>query len=129
MPTFTFEIFAPVTFTIADDVAAALEPVKAQLTFYVGGMGAPGKNFHTNLMARLGYAEEAYAVQELFLAGRRDEALARMPDDFADEISLVGPPARIRERLDAWRSSPVTTLTVGARPAAELAAIRDLVMA
>ena len=123
-----FEIYAPVTFTIADDVAAALAPVKAQLTFYVGGMGAPGKNFHTNLMARLGYAEDAYAVQELFLAGKREDALARMPDDFADEISLVGPPSRIRARLDAWRGSPVTTLTIGTRPPDELEAIRDLVM-
>jgi alkanesulfonate monooxygenase SsuD/methylene tetrahydromethanopterin reductase-like flavin-dependent oxidoreductase (luciferase family) len=102
--------------------------VKARLTFYVGGMGAPGKNFHTNLMARLGYAEQAYAVQELFLAGKRDEALARMPDDFADEISIVGPPSRIRERLAAWRASPVTALTVGTRPPHELEAIRDLVM-
>jgi alkanesulfonate monooxygenase SsuD/methylene tetrahydromethanopterin reductase-like flavin-dependent oxidoreductase (luciferase family) len=75
----------------------------------------------------MGYPDEAARVQELFLAGRRDEALAAMPDEFADEISLVGPPSRIRARLDAWRASPVTALMVGARPPDELRAIRDLV--
>ena len=51
----------------------------------------------------MGYEEEAYAIQELFFEGRRDEAVSPVPDEFADEISLVGPPARISERLDAWR--------------------------
>ena len=122
-----FEIYSPVTFTVADDVAAALAPVKAQLAFYVGGMGARGQNFHTNLMARLGYERAAYEVQDLFLAGRRDEATAAMPDDFADEISIVGTPSRIRERLDAWRKSPVTALVIGARDPEQLTVIRDLV--
>jgi F420-dependent oxidoreductase-like protein len=122
-----FEVYAPVALTVADDVAAALAPVKAMLTFYVGGMGAPGQNFHTALMARMGYPDAATRVQELFLAGRRDEARAAMPDDFADEISLVGPPSRIKQRLGAWESSPVTTLLVSARDNAQMAAIRDIV--
>ena len=57
----------------------------------------------------MGYEEAAEKVQELFFAGKRDEAAAAVPDEFADEISLVGPPARIRERLQAWKKSPVTT--------------------
>ena len=63
-------------------------------------------------MARMGYEAEAYKIQDLFFEGRRDEAIAMVPDEFADEISLVGPPGRIKERLEAWKSSPVTTLTM-----------------
>jgi F420-dependent oxidoreductase-like protein len=123
-----FQINAMATFTVTDDVAAGLWPVKATLGFYIGGMGAKGQNYHTQLMARMGFAEEAYKIQDLFFAGERDAAIAAVPDDFADEISLVGSPARIRERLEAWRASPVTTLLVAARDTAELAQIRDLVL-
>lgn len=107
-----FEVVALANITITDDVAAGLYPVKAMLGFYIGGMGAKGKNFHTELMARMGFEEAAFKIQDLFLEGRRDEAIALVPDEFADEISLVGPPGRIRERLEAWRDSPVTTLTM-----------------
>jgi alkanesulfonate monooxygenase SsuD/methylene tetrahydromethanopterin reductase-like flavin-dependent oxidoreductase (luciferase family) len=102
-----------VSVVIADDVATALWPIKATLGFYIGGMGAKTKNFHTELMARMGFEEEAHRIQDLFFAGKRDEAILAVPDDFADEISLVGPPARIAERIDAWRATPVTTLLVG----------------
>jgi len=75
----------------------------------------------------MGYEEEAYRVQDLFFEGKREEAIAAVPEEFADEISLVGPPSRIRERLQAWEASPVTTLLVGARDAEQLEVIRDLV--
>ena len=90
-----FEIAALATVTVTDDVKTALWPVKAGLGFYIGGMGAKGQNYHTKLMARMGYEEEAYRIQDLFFAGKRDEAIAAVPDDFADEISLVGPVSRI----------------------------------
>ena len=76
----------------------------------------------------MGFEEEAYKIQDLFFAGKRDEAIAAVPDEFADEISIVGPPARIKERLEAWRASPVTTLLVAGRDAEQLKVIRDLVM-
>ena len=76
------------------------------LGFYIGGMGAKGQNYHTKLMQRMGYEEEALKIQDLFFEGKRDEAIAAVPDDFADEISIVGPPSRIKERLDAWRDEP-----------------------
>ena len=123
-----FEINALVNFSVTDDVAAGLAPVKAMIGFYIGGMGAKGQNYHTKLMQRMGFEEEALRIQDLFFAGKRDEAIAAVPDDFVDEISLVGPPSRIRERLEAWRKSPVTTLMVGGRDAEQLAAIRDLVL-
>ncbi|HPB45683.1 MAG: LLM class F420-dependent oxidoreductase [Microthrixaceae bacterium] len=107
-----FEVTAMANITITDDLEAGLYPVKAALGFYIGGMGAKGKNFHTDLMARMGYEEEAYRIQDLFFEGRRDEAIAMVPDQFADEISLVGPPGRIKERLQEWKNSPVTTVTM-----------------
>ncbi|MFI0979108.1 LLM class F420-dependent oxidoreductase [Streptomyces sp. NPDC021093] len=99
---------------VCDDVAEGLLPVKAMLGFYIGGMGHATKNFHADLMARMGYAQEARRIQELFLAGRKEEAVLAVPDAFADEISLVGPRGRIAERLELWRRGPVTDLLVTA---------------
>ena len=91
-------------------------------------MGAKGQNFHTRLMSRMGFEEEALRIQDLFLDGRRDEAIAAVPADFADEISLVGPPARIRERLAAWEDSAVTMLNIGARSVADLRTAAELIL-
>jgi F420-dependent oxidoreductase-like protein len=120
-----FEVVAMVPVAVTDDVAAGLAPVRAMLGFYVGGMGARGTNYHANLMARMGYGEAAAKVQELFLAGRREDAVAAVPEDFADEISLVGPPARLRQRLDAWERSPVTSLLVTAGSVESLRPVAD----
>ncbi|MFM8237746.1 MAG: LLM class F420-dependent oxidoreductase [Actinomycetota bacterium] len=95
---------------ISDDIEEALMPTKAALAFYIGGMGAQSRNFHMELMSRMGFEAEATKIQELFFAGKRDEAIPLVPTAFADEISLVGPKARIRERLQAWEASPVTTI-------------------
>ncbi|BBC36835.1 LLM class F420-dependent oxidoreductase [Streptomyces graminofaciens] len=95
---------------VCDDVAEGLLPVKAMLGFYIGGMGHAKRNFHADLMARMGYEEEARRIQALFLDGRREEAVLAVPDAFADEISLVGPRERIAERLELWRKGPVTDL-------------------
>ncbi len=107
-----FEITAMATMIVTDDIEAGLAPVKAMLGFYIGGMGAKGQNYHTKLMQRMGYEAEALKVQELFFEGRRDEAIAAVPSAFADEISLVGPIERIRDRVAAWEESPVTTILV-----------------
>ncbi|MBT2417299.1 LLM class F420-dependent oxidoreductase [Streptomyces sp. ISL-22] len=95
---------------VCDDLSAGLLPVKAMLGFYIGGMGHAARNFHADLMARMGYAEEARRIQRLFLDGHREEAVRAVPDAFADEISLVGPRERIAERLELWRKGPVTDL-------------------
>jgi alkanesulfonate monooxygenase SsuD/methylene tetrahydromethanopterin reductase-like flavin-dependent oxidoreductase (luciferase family) len=112
---------------IVDDIEDALMPTKAALAFYIGGMGARSRNFHMELMSRMGFEAEAHKIQDLFFEGRRDEAIPLVPTQFADEISLVGSKARIRERLDAWRDSPVTTIILNGdletlRTMAELAA-------
>ena len=113
---------------VCADVGAGLASVQAMLGFYIGGMGARGRNFHADLMARMGYRDEARRVQELFLAGRRAEAVAAVPAAFADEISLIGPRERIADRLAAWRSGPVTDLLVTARDPATLRTLAELVL-
>ncbi|MGW7519189.1 LLM class F420-dependent oxidoreductase [Streptomyces sp. NPDC054796] len=111
---------------VCDDVAEGLLPVKAMLGFYIGGMGHAKRNFHADLMARMGFAEEAERVKKLFLEGRREEAVSAVPDAFADEISLVGPRGRIAERLELWRASPVTDLLVTAPDPATLRTLAEL---
>ena len=108
-----FEIAAGVTVIIDDDVEGALDQVRQSVGFYVGGMGAKSFNVHKDHVTRMGFGEEAERVQELFLGGRRDEAIAAVPRELCDEISLVGPQERIRDRLQAWKESPVTMLKVG----------------
>jgi hypothetical protein len=75
-------------------------------------MGHPELNFHKQRMARCGYPEAAEHIQELFLAGRRDEAIRAVPDEYLDENGLVGPVARIRERWKAWENSGATGLVI-----------------
>ncbi|MFI6468866.1 LLM class F420-dependent oxidoreductase [Streptomyces sp. NPDC050516] len=111
---------------VCDDVAEGLLPVKAMLGFYIGGMGHAARNFHADLMARMGYGDEARHIQDLFLAGRRDEAVLAVPDAFADEISLVGPRQRIAERLELWRKGPVTDLLVTSPDPNTLRVLADL---
>ncbi len=123
-----FEIVCGVRLQVCDDWRSGLAPVKETVGFYVGGMGSKRRYFHRELVARFGFEAESLRIQELFMAGRRDEAFAAVPDALADEISLVGPRERIRERLQAWRASPVTTLLVGARDPAALRTAAELVL-
>jgi F420-dependent oxidoreductase-like protein len=123
-----FEIAQFVQVNVSDDLAAALAPVKAMLGFYIGGMGAKARNFHMELMSRMGFEAEAHKIQDLFLAGKRGEAVAAVPDAFADEISLCGPLDRIRERLQAWRETPVTTLLLANRDLPTLRTMAELVL-
>ena len=120
-----FEIACPVTVNVHEDLEQALAPVKWMLAFYIGGMGAKTRNFHADLVRRMGYADAADKVQQLFLEGKRAAAAAAVPDQFADEISLVGSPARIRDRLQAWKKTPITTLLAGTRDPAALRLLAD----
>ena len=108
-----FEIAAGVTVIIDDDVDGALNQIRQNVGFYVGGMGAKSFNVHKDHVTRMGFGAQAERIQELFLSGRRDEAMAAVPAELCDEISLVGPKERIRDRLQAWKESPVTMLKVG----------------
>jgi len=97
---------------IADDLAAARAAVKTRLALYVGGMGARGKNFYNDVARRYGYEEAAMKIQDLYLAGKKAEAEAAVPDALADEVALVGPRERIRELLGEWKRAGVTTIMV-----------------
>jgi F420-dependent oxidoreductase-like protein len=123
-----FEIAPLVFLSINDDVEKALLPLKATLGFYIGGMGAKKRNFHKDLMARMGFEAEAEKIQQLFFEGKRDEAIAAVPDRFADEIALVGPPERIRDRLHAWEETPVTTLLIMSHDLSFLAKAAEIVL-
>ncbi|TDC03417.1 LLM class F420-dependent oxidoreductase [Nonomuraea longispora] len=124
-----FDVAAMVMVAISDDVRSALDGVKMMLTLYIGGMGAKQRNFHADIIGRMGYAEAAEHIQSLYLAGKKDEAFRAIPDELADGISLVGPPGRIKERLELWHASPVTSLLVmGPRDEPSLKLVRDLVL-
>jgi F420-dependent oxidoreductase-like protein len=111
----TFDIAASVTVIQGDDVQACLDKLKPGLALYVGGMGARGKNFYNELACRYGFEEAARTIQDLYLGGKKAEAAAAVPNELADEVALVGPPARIRDRLAAWRASGITTLVAAVR--------------
>ena len=111
---------------ITDDVAGVIAAAKPQLAFYVGGMGSRDQNFHKDAMTRRGYGDAANRIQELFLAGHRDEAVAAVPDEYVDEGGLFGSPQRIRERLQPWLSCGITGLTVTSEQEDALVLMADL---
>ncbi len=121
----TFDVAAGPMVIVGDDVQACLGFVKPMLALYVGGMGARGKNFYNDLACRYGFEAEAKKIQDLYLDGKKDEATAAVPDQLADEVSLVGPKERIRDRLAAWRESPATTLICGLMQGEALRAIAE----
>jgi F420-dependent oxidoreductase-like protein len=123
-----FEISQGLALKVCDDVEEGLMPVKQNLALYIGGMGAKQRNFHTELMGRMGFEAEASKIQDLFLAGKKDEAVMAVPSAFADEISLVGPVERIRDRIKAWEETPVTSLLVSPRSEQELRVMAEIVL-
>jgi F420-dependent oxidoreductase-like protein len=122
-----FEVCATVPFVVSDDIEGSIDALRPYYALYFGGMGAKGTNFHANVAIRMGYEREVEEIQELYLSGRKDEAGAKIPRRLIEELSLVGPPAKIREDLEQWRESIVTTLLVSA-DAASLRTIAELVL-
>ena len=97
-----FDIAPFVTTIMGDDVEQCRMPIKANLALYIGGMGARDKNFYNDYAKRLGYEEAAIKIQNLYLDGKRSEAMAEVPDQLIDEVALVGPKERIQDRLQVW---------------------------
>lgn len=108
-----FDIAPTVAVVLGDDVDACRMQVKPNLALYIGGMGARGKNFYKDLAYRYGYEEAATKIQDLYLSGKRDEAIAAVPDELVDEVALCGPRDRIKDQLAAWREAGVTTMICG----------------
>jgi F420-dependent oxidoreductase-like protein len=120
-----FEVAATVPLIITDDIEAAADAVRPMYALYFGGMGAKGTNFHANVAIRMGYEKEVDQIQELYLAGKKQEAAAVIPTALIDQLTLIGPKDKIRHDLEAWRDSIVTTLLIAGdsqtlRTAAEL---------
>src|SRR5256714_13340318 len=113
---------------LSDDIDAARDVMRPFLALYVGGMGSREKNFYNALMRRYGYEAEAERVQELYLDGKKREAIAGVSDELIDDVSLVGSPDRIRDRLDAWRESGATTLLVATRDVTSLRTMAELTL-
>lgn len=95
---------------VGSDLDACRDRLRTGIAFFLGGMGPQGVNFYNRLIARLGFEDVAGAIQHLYLSGRYKEAAATIPDELIDEVALAGPPERIRDRLEAWKASSVTTM-------------------
>ncbi|MFC8530384.1 LLM class F420-dependent oxidoreductase [Nocardia sp. NPDC057227] len=106
------EVYAGPALAIGEDVTPLLEFVKPHLALYIGGMGARGKNFYHTLATRYGYGAEADRIQELYLAGKKEEAAKAVPDDLVRDVSLIGPAGFVKERVAAFREAGVTVLNV-----------------
>jgi hypothetical protein len=116
-----------VNIVIDDDVERAADVVRMSLGFYIGGMGAREANFHADVFSRMGYGDEVADIQDLFLAGRKDTAIGRVPLTLVEDVAMVGPIDKIREELDQkWRSTAMTTLLVSGGPD-HLRTVADLV--
>jgi F420-dependent oxidoreductase-like protein len=100
-----FAVSPFVTVVIGDDVEQCMQPIRGNMALYIGGMGARDKNFYNNYAKALGFEDAAVEIQDHFLAGRRDEAMAAVPAELIDACHLVGPKERIRERLERWKEA------------------------
>jgi F420-dependent oxidoreductase-like protein len=108
-----FEVAATLTIVPGDDVDKCADMVRPFLALYAGGMGARGANFHFEVFARMGYEDVALKVQDLYLAGKKQEAAAAIPLAMVEDVALVGPLDKIRGELDRWRETCLTTFLVG----------------
>jgi F420-dependent oxidoreductase-like protein len=112
----TFEVPAFVPVVINDDVEEAANMIRPSVALYIGGMGAASMNFHANHFGRLGYEAEVAKIQELYLSGRKLEAMGAVPTAMVEDIALVGPAAKIRDELPRWESTVITSLIIQAPP-------------
>jgi F420-dependent oxidoreductase-like protein len=106
------DVFAQTALAIGDDVKGLIDLIRPVQALYIGGMGARGRNFYNNLAVRYGYGKEAAAIQDAYLAGRKEEAAGLIPQELLEHVSLIGPKSFVAERVAAMRESGVTTLNV-----------------
>jgi F420-dependent oxidoreductase-like protein len=107
-----FEVAATVPLIVTDDVESAMNAIRPMYALYFGGMGARSANFHANVPIRMGYEKEVRQIQDLYLSGKKDEAAAAVPVKLIEELTLIGPADKVRDDLEAWRESSVTTLLI-----------------
>lgn len=121
------QIAVTVMVAAGDDLNACRDNLRPQLALYIGGMGSREKNFYNDLAVRYGYEQQAQTIQDAYLDGRRDDAIAAVPDALIDEVALVGPIERIIDRVEAWKASHVDTMILGTDQPEVLQALRDVI--
>ena len=123
-----FEILAMVPVIMDDDVERAADFMRPTLALYIGGMGAREMNFHYDVFVRMGYEEAANKIQQLYLDGNKDEAAAVVPTELIEEVALIGPRAKIKDDIEAWTSSRVTTILLGGTSIPTMRTMAELVL-
>jgi alkanesulfonate monooxygenase SsuD/methylene tetrahydromethanopterin reductase-like flavin-dependent oxidoreductase (luciferase family) len=121
-----FDVAPTVAVILGTDLDACRAPLKQSLALYIGGMGAKSKNFYNEYIRRVGFEAEAIKIQNLFLDGKRNEAIAAVPDALVDALHLVGTPDRIRDRFAVWKESKVGTMIIGAMQPEAIRLIAEL---
>jgi F420-dependent oxidoreductase-like protein len=124
----TFEIAATCHLQVTDDPQPVIDFLKPVTALYMGGMGAKDQNFHKNVFERMGYAEITDQVQELFLAGKRDEATALIPDELVEELHIIGDAPKVRDKIQEWESTGVSTLLLSCRSPEEVRQVAEVVL-
>jgi F420-dependent oxidoreductase-like protein len=122
-----FDVIANCQVIVADDRRSALDAMKPSLAHYIGGMGAPGMNFHADLFSRAGFPDAVAEISELFAAGKRTEAVAAVPDALVDEVSIIGDTDRVRHEVARWEDAGVSMLLVGCRSVDQIRVLGGLV--
>lgn len=123
-----FDIAPTVPVIVGDDLPNCWMQVKPFLALYIGGMGAKSKNFYYNLACRYGYEEAADSIQAAYLTGDKVAAMFAVPDELVDAVALCGPRARIADRLQLWKNSPITTLNINADSVETVRMMAELVL-
>ena len=109
----TFDVAPTVSVIVGDDPEQLAGFIRPMVALYIGGMGARGRNFYNDLACRYGFEAEAKLIQDLYLDGKKQEAAAAVPFELIDEMSLLGPKERIRDRIGAWQECGITTMILG----------------
>jgi len=120
------DVVVTAPFAIGEDVTSLREVSRPFFALYIGGMGAPGKNFYYDQAVRYGYGKEAALIQEAYLAGRKDEAAALVPADLLEKTSLIGPAGYVAERLAAFKEAGATTVNVTSLAPTHAARVKDI---
>jgi F420-dependent oxidoreductase-like protein len=111
-----FEVTATVPLVPVPDVEAAADMIRPMLALYIGGMGARGANFHYEVFARMGWEGECAKIQELYLDGQKGDAIAAVPTAMVEDVALIGPPDKLADDLERWKSTVITTMLVSGPP-------------
>jgi F420-dependent oxidoreductase-like protein len=123
-----FEVATNVSIMINDDIEAAADALRPGLALYIGGMGAREMNFHNEVFCRLGYEAECKRIQDLYLDGKRGEAAAAVTTKMVQDTALIGPLGKIKDELQEWKRTSLTTMLVGGGSIEQMRTVAELVL-